>query len=191
MLDAQPGLVHAWHDDEDWEAETAQPLHCACSAGSVETAALLLDRGADISANRDGYSYCRSPLSLACGSGRPALVSLLLARGADPTAEEASEAFSECWWNTPLLVACCSARGARFDRLGVIRLLLEDGRVPVDARDGWGCTALLHACSRGDMDMVRLLVWEGHADHTIADDEGKRPVDVAKDPALIALLKVR
>lgn len=47
--------------------------------------------------------------------------------------------------------------------MAVIRLLLEDGRVPVDARTGHGYTALWMACLGGHTDRARVLLLEGHA----------------------------
>ncbi|KAJ1560114.1 hypothetical protein HK405_008179 [Cladochytrium tenue] len=68
-----------------------RPLHCACLAGSVGTAAALLARGADLTA-RDATGA--TPLHLACQRGPVRLVELLLAGGRKPVVAATTETAS-------------------------------------------------------------------------------------------------
>ena len=61
------------HYDNDWA------LHCTARYGRLETATLLLDRGADPNAHRH---WVRTPLQVARRNGNHEVVALLLARGA-------------------------------------------------------------------------------------------------------------
>lgn len=180
LLDEDPGLLGAEH--EGWGRE--QPLHVASGAGSLEAACLLLDRGAAIDA-RDGYG--RTPLMWACVAGYAQLVSLLIARGAD-AAVTTSEG------STMLILASYGLQWPGSDYVEVIRLLLRDGRVPIDAGDQEGCTALWHACLMGYTERARVLLLEGRADRTVASDEGETPMAVAQrkgSRGCIKLLEVR
>lgn len=79
------------------------------------------------------------------------------------------------------------------NHLAVMRVLLKDGRVPIDARDEDGRTALWWACSCGLTERARVLLLEGLADHTIADDVWGRPMAMAlrhRHEGCIRLLEV-
>lgn len=148
LLESKPNLLHGGRRSDT-------PLHLACQQGHVEAVAFLLDQGADISA--PGLAG-KSPLLDACANGRLNVVRLLLARGADPTARCSRRASALIW----------ATNSASPNAVEVVRLLLEDGRCPVNARDGDGCTALWHACRHDRTDVARVLLLEAGADHTIA-----------------------
>lgn len=169
LLDSDPALLES-EDDE----RGRRPLHCACQAGRFRAVKLLLDRGADIKAlDRRGYS----PFMTACVYGHPDIVELLLARGVDPTERGPGQM-------TGLMGL--KGWGLSFDELrerqdayeaghhaGVIRVLIEDGRVPVNARDKHGVTAVAMACWKKDAKAARLLLMKGFADLTIPDSMGR------------------
>lgn len=150
-------------EEDDWWLWT--PLHHASCAGSMEAACMLLDAGADIDGRESRQGT--TPLMQACLFGETGMASLLLSRGADPA--------PRCHALRTALI-CATGRG----RTEVIRLLLEDGRVQVDACDGQGRTALWHACNRGSKTDASMLLVEGRADHTVACVEGETPMDVAR-----------
>lgn len=183
LLDDEPDLVHAWHDLPSWSLGKGQPLHFASFSASVQATQLLLDRGAVINARAGEGS---TPLVVACIFGSAATVPLLLARGADPTMVGSNGM-------TVLMLLArerLADRYSIFSRVAAIRLLLEDGRVPVDAEDSKGRTALWHACKAGQVDVARVLLLEGRADHTIADNEGRRPADLKGNVFIARLIKV-
>lgn len=156
LLDGDPGLVEA-EGESSW-----RPLHYACQGGALEAAVLLLGRGGGIDVrNADG----RTPLMEACYQGRAEVVSLLLARGADPTLRDA-------WLSTTLMRAALGYERPGSDYVAVTRLLLADGRVPVDARDWEGETALFQACRGMKTQVARMLLVEARADYTIETDFG-------------------
>jgi len=62
------------------------PLHVTITWGDTESAALLLDGGADVNAKGE---YGFTPLHRAISANKPALIKLLLECGADPTIRNA------------------------------------------------------------------------------------------------------
>jgi ankyrin repeat protein len=179
LLNEDPGLLEA--EGDGWAC--GGPLHFACHAGSMEAACFLLNRGAAMNQGKRGVT----PLMLACSMGRAEVVRLLLARGADPTLRDFYS------WTT-LMRPSCASESPGSDYVAVIRLLLEDGRVEVDARHADGMTALWLACSYGYTERARVLLLEGDADPSIADDEGVTPMAKARQSnhhETVRLLEVR
>lgn len=64
------------------------------------------------------------------------------------------------------------------DHLGVVPILLENYRAPVDSRDEYGSTPLLNAVRRGYESMVRLLLAKG-AEANINDGNGLSTIHYA------------
>lgn len=128
---------------------------------------LLLERGADVS-KRDGHGF--TPLLWACCCGRAEVVSLLLEHAADPCVCTSRR-------STALILASYGNHQPGSDHVTVIRMLL--GRVPVDARDMYGCTALWGACYYGHTDRARVILLEGLADPTIGRSSADTPMDAA------------
>jgi ankyrin repeat protein len=83
LLDGDPGLASAFAPDG------FHPLGLAVFFGHPETAALLVERGADVSA-RSRNDFGVTPLHSACAARDVASVRLLLERGADPNVEQPS-----------------------------------------------------------------------------------------------------
>ena len=95
LLDEDPSLANAWADDG------FQPLGLASFFGHVESARLLLERGADVnSASRNDFKV--APLHSAVAEKdadvRYELAALLLEHGADPNARQQDDF-------TPLMAA--------------------------------------------------------------------------------------
>lgn len=178
LLEEDPELVHA----RDSTFPFFRPLTYACEAGSLNAAWLLLERGAQM---EQWDVFRHSALMHACQYGRLEVVSMLLERGADPMARSGYE-------HTPLMCACLSLAHGSCDPVGVLRLLLKDARVQVNARDMGGQTALHYACREGHSELVRVLLMEGSASARLADRQGKTPMDVARaHEGCVQLLKVR
>jgi ankyrin repeat protein len=168
-------------NETNHRGETA--LHWAVwrgrEAGSI---AALLDRGADLNAQREDG---RTAYALAVLSGQTEVAELLEGRGAK-TGLSALDQF---------IGACAAANPEEFDRLlrlrpdttaapgnerllpdltmsrrtSAVRALLAAG-VPVDARGEMGATALHWACWKGYADLVKLLLERG-ASMTIEDQQ--------------------
>jgi len=74
-----------------------------------------------------------------------------------------------------------SHRHAPGGTLAAVRYLVEELGVDVNARDHEGNTAVHHAASRGDLEMIRFLVTKG-ADVKAVNREGQTTVDMANGP---------
>jgi len=74
-----------------------------------------------------------------------------------------------------------SHRHAPGGMLAAVRYLVEELGVDVNARDHEGNTAVHHAASRGDLEMIRYLVTKG-ADVKAVNREGQTTVDMANGP---------
>lgn len=94
------------------------------------------------------------------------MVALLLARGADPTILNSRG-------QTVLMSASYGLSDRCSDHVWAIRLLLEDGRVPVDARDHGGRTAVWWACLLNNAERAAALVVGGAADFSTVHLHGK------------------
>jgi ankyrin repeat protein len=73
--------------DGDVDARDAfgrSALHCAILGGDVKAAAFLLDRGADVNAHADTYTFGARAIHVAASAGAPLeVIDLLIAAGAD------------------------------------------------------------------------------------------------------------
>ena len=74
-----------------------------------------------------------------------------------------------------------SHRHAPGGMLAAVRYLVEELGANVNARDNEGNTAIHHAASRGDTEMIRYLVTKG-ADVKAVNREGQTTVDMANGP---------
>lgn len=118
------------------------PLHFAAFAGNVETAKLLIDRGADVNL-RAKTKFLNTPLLVASLTGQLDVARLLLDRGADILVRQA-KGF------TPLQEA------ALVGNLDLVKLYLERG-AELNSRTDDGRTALSEAL-RGKHDAVAELL---------------------------------
>ncbi|MEW6356749.1 MAG: ankyrin repeat domain-containing protein [Planctomycetota bacterium] len=71
-------------------------LHCAASGGNVETAALLVRKGADVNARIKGINV--TPLHYAASAGHRDMVLFLLENGADPNLVETYGGYTPLDW---------------------------------------------------------------------------------------------
>ena len=122
-----------------WGGSTA--LDFAVSRGSLKTARLLIDSGADV---RRVYPSGRTPLHIAVRAHRTPIAALLIDRGADVDA-------SDTFGFTPLLEAIQK----RFDDL--VALLLEAGADPL-LKNKAGVSPIAAAASMHRADLTRELL---------------------------------
>ena len=142
---ADPSIVDKYRDSCLHAA-----IHGQCS---TETIQKIIDHGADVNAvNNDGAT----PLLLACSKAQAESAELLLNVGADPNIADGDG-------DASILSAIdgyCS--------VNTMHKLIANG-ANVNATNNKGLTALLKACSYGQMDVVKVLL-EAGADPTIVDD---------------------
>ena len=154
------------------------PLLFAARQGSVESARLLLDAGADVN---DAAPDGASPLVVASYSGHGALAAFLLERGADPNAGGAGYAplHAAVLRGDAQLVQALLAHGADPD----VRMT-RGTRVP--RRTNWwvlpsflvGGTPYLLAAKYAEIEIMRILHADG-ADPYLATRDGTTPLMMA------------
>lgn len=187
------------------DARERTPVHLAAACGQLALLQALLARGCNPN-TRDLSG--RTPLFAALEHGDKALplVRALVAHGADAEAADANgetplglaleHGEIERWldwgeWPRPRrpLQAEDLPAAAKAGALTAVERLLELG-FAVDARDGQGATALLHACGAGHREIAACLLDAG-ADPALAAHNGMTPLAAAaaaRREALVALL---
>jgi ankyrin repeat protein len=150
-------------------------LMYAATAGDEKSVLLLLARGAEVNARaRNGWTA----LTLASVRGFDPIVTELLASGADVNPPD-------IYGWTPLM------RAVQAERLAVVRVLLANPRVDVNAVDENGQSALHHAAEQGAPEIAKLLLDHG-ARRDVRDRAGRTAHDIAvaaKHPKVAALLE--
>ena len=151
-----PQNLHSRCIDDD-----SAPLHLASRQGHEDVARLLLEHGADITAQtKDG----ETPVHVAMQRESDVLALLLLEHGADVTARTKDG-------TTPLHLA--SQQG----REKVVRWLLEHG-ADAKVKTNNGITPL-HMAVEWSRDVIALLLLEHGADATAQIEDGKTPLHLA------------
>jgi ankyrin repeat protein len=149
----------------------------AAAVGDIDALRAALDAEPD-AINRishDGWTL----LHLAGFFRHVDAVRLLLERGADVGAVSTNP-----MRNTPLHAAMAGPLPTEG-----LRLLIDAG-ADVNARQHGGYTALQSAAQHGRIDLIDLLLDAG-ADPDAATDDGRRPIDMAKDDAVKEHLRAR
>ena len=152
--------------------DASTPLHLTSMEGHVDVAWMLVERGADVSAQaKDG----RTPLHWALSNGHVDVVRMLVERGADVSAQAKDG-------RTPLHLA--SSNG----HVDVARMLVERGAdVSAQAKDE--STPLHWASSNGHVDMVRMLVERG-ADVSAQAKDGRTPLHWASSNGHVDVVRM-
>lgn len=142
------------------------PLNAALRLKYFRTAGILVSSGADIQ-QRDRYGC--TPLWYAVHRVDPDMAALLLNKGAKLDVSLAGFGLT---------------RAVEDNRLDMLRLLLGRGADPNATY--MGATPLVHACRRGNVPVIRLLLDSGAninvtAHYPNMPYDGKSPLDVAKE----------
>lgn len=145
------------------------PLISAARIGNLQVMDLLLKHGANIN-QLDAKK--RDILNIAISHKNPDLARWALANGIDPTM------VTSIYQGSALIYACHQGQ------VEIVNMLINAG-APLNRINNIGWTALLETTVLGDgsekyQQITRLLVDAG-ADKTIADRNGKTPLDHAKE----------
>ena len=145
-----------------WPDGTPEPaVHLAAAAGSVRSAQLLLEAGA----NKDEQDFSgATPLHVASSEGHVAFVQWLLDAGVDTSQTDRSG-------GTPLYYACA------LGKVDVVHVLIEAGGMKDELMPDLN-SALHAACAAGQTDVVSCLVQAG-ADKDAAGLQGNTPLHMA------------
>ena len=195
-------------DDGDGFPPLIAALTCATPSPGTggrddlpEQVDLLISHGADL-AQRGINDY--TPLHLAAERGDLAMVELLLGRGADPnqishiddmeTALELAERAGQTEVAErlgPLTTRLDWELAATNGDVGVLRRMRRDGH-DIDAKDGYGLTALMRTAHAGHLEAVEWLIGEGaNLDHTSKFHLSALMLAVVSKHAKVARLLVR
>jgi ankyrin repeat protein len=144
-------------------------LHECVAMNDIDRVKKMIDENPSSvnSFSSDGWTS----LHLAAFFGHREIVNLLLGNGAPVDGPSRSSA---SYGNSPLQAATAMSR------YEVIKLLLERGANVNFVQQPGGFTPLHIAASRNDANIVRLLIDNSADKHSMTDD-GKRPVDIAKE----------
>ena len=124
--------------------DASTPLHLASENGHLDLARMLVERGADMSAQRNDGS---TALHLASENGHVDLAQMLVERGADVSAQRKDGSTALHW-------------ASRYGHVDLARMLVERG-ADVSAQTKDGSTALHWASQNGHVDLARMLVERG------------------------------
>lgn len=142
-VDLKDHDYNAQHDYKDHDGNTL--LHLAVGAGSIDVVKYLLDLGADVDAT-NGIGWC--VLLVAVSAEQEDIVKLLMERGCRLD-------WKDCTDNTLL------HQGAVIGNTGTFKLLLDQGRLDVNAVNKNGQTVLHIACDYGKVEIVKKLLESG------------------------------
>jgi len=134
------------------------PLHLASRKGHMDVVRMLVERGADVSAQAEDGT---TPLHLASLYGHVDVARMLVERGADVSAQKKDGTTPLHWasWN---------------GHVDVARMLVERG-ADVSAQKKGGTTPLHCASLYGHVDVARMLVERG-ADVSAQKKDGRTPL---------------
>ncbi len=141
LTDELKKILHQFGKNyDDWNRGGETPLHISAKENARETAALLIEKGADVNAETDDR---RTPLHIAAKENAHETAALLIEKGADVNAETDDR-------RTPLHIAV--QENAR----DIAALLIEKG-AEVDAKDNDGNTPLAVALEYNADEIMALL----------------------------------
>lgn len=164
----------------DAQGNSGSPLFWAVKADSIATLGILLKEGASPNALQHREKGQLTVLGQACKGENAEIVSALIEAGADvhKTSRFADDD------EVPIQTA------VRHSNVEVVRALLKHG-ANVNDQTSEGFTALHKAARRGSADILRVLLSEGQADHSLRLINGSQAIHFAAEwnhPECIRLL---
>ena len=152
--------------------DASTPLHLASARGHVDLARMLIDLGADVSAQT---KYGSTVLHVATEKGHADLARMLIDLGADVSAQ------TEDRW-TALHMA------SHYGHVDLTRMLIDLGAdVSAPTKEGW--TALHFASSYGHVDLARMLIDLG-ADLSAQKDDGSTALHLTSEKGHVDLARM-
>lgn len=137
------------------------PLLAATAAGNAEVVEYLIANGADIKVEDD---LGKNPLTYASGFENPKLLTALINQ--DTRAVDTVDKSG----NTPILYA------AKGGCVGNVKVLLANGADVNYKNPTTGVSALATAAAENNVNLIKLLVKNGHADINLPDLMGRTPI---------------
>ena len=160
-------IVSGQTDVDASEPDGTTALHWAAHLGNAVSADLLLDAGANLNATtRNGAT----PFSLAAYKGHAGVIERFLEAGADPNAEIYGE---------PVLMMVSRAGDP-----DALRALLRHGADPNVTEPTRGQTPLMHAAHEGNVEAIRVLLYEGSPTTDFRADVNARSTGPAEKPRI-------
>lgn len=147
------------------------PVHIAALVGDVPILTQLLDAelaSGDHADVNQATANGSTALHFAVSKGHVDVARLLLERGASARVKDGKGQY-------PL------HRAASIGLVPLVQLLVESGKLNVNAKDRFGWTALHYALAEGHGDVAAELVNKYHADREVQNEEGHTPLDVVVD----------
>jgi serine/threonine-protein phosphatase 6 regulatory ankyrin repeat subunit B len=195
LLEANPGDVNS----RDTGIYQQTLLHSACEKGHAGIAALLIEKGADVSSSDQKG---RTPLHTACEKGHIDIAALLIEKGADVKSKNVwgrSILHSACEKGLVDIAALLIENGADVSssdqkkrtllhsacengHIDIAALLIDKG-ADIKSKETWGQTPLHRACEKGLVDIAALLIEKG-AEINSSDKKGQTPLLLACEKGL-------
>lgn len=168
------------HDGKDLAASDIEwlPLIKAASKGRTESVRILLDHDAD--PNQPGPQRVNTALYYTAVNNFPHTLRVLLERGADP---------NHPLLNDPILVVLASSSDIPVAAKNKMVDIMNEFKAKIDAADGQGRTALMHAIQAGDESVIIHLLTLG-ANVNVEDNEKRSPLHLAAGYGSEAILKL-
>ena len=141
------------------------PLHFALKSRFPDYALVLINAGADL---RTTDSARAEPIHVAAKEGYASIVSKMLEKGVPVNVQS-----QEYLWS-PLHYA------SKYNQLRVLRVLLAQANIDINARTNYNETALHNATRLGDYKSVFLLLAKPGIELSIANNQRLTPLDIAK-----------
>ncbi len=154
-------------DLEDPDAAGWTPLHVAVSIGNPVVISSLFEANPSLDVNVQTNAG-QTPLFYAISKQRYDVAKDLIIN------HKASTRIKDKRWQLPL------HRAAAIGSLPLLKLLLDEGKSPINSTDNTGYTALHHALAEGHGDIAIELVKRG-ADLEKKDNDGFTPIEVVTD----------
>ncbi|KAK7445073.1 hypothetical protein VKT23_014935 [Stygiomarasmius scandens] len=162
------GMLDLWKkaniNGRNWRGETA--LMAASEQGKFEVVKLLIDRGADVNAVNKSILLGGTPLRAAAQGEHMQVIKLLLQSGAN--VYPLLDAIKHRELDTVKLLmlnsashGCALHKAAEYQKIDIMRFVLDIEGVNVNAKDDFGTTPLQDAARGGEENIIKLLIEKG------------------------------